>query len=64
MTARSLAPPTGTFIAPEQRNIGMVFQSYAIWPHMTVFQNVAYPLAKEAATELKSTTGWRGFLTA
>jgi iron(III) transport system ATP-binding protein len=38
----------GTFIPPERRNIGMVFQSYAIWPHMTVFQNVAYPLAKEA----------------
>jgi iron(III) transport system ATP-binding protein len=34
-----------TFVAPEQRRIGMVFQSYAIWPHMTVFQNVAYPLA-------------------
>src|SRR4026208_1590475 len=34
----------GTFIPPERRNIGMVFQSYAIWPHMTVFQNVAYPL--------------------
>ncbi len=28
----------------EQRNLGMVFQSYAIWPHMTVTQNVAYPL--------------------
>ena len=39
----------GTFIPPERRNIGMVFQSYAIWPHMTVFQNVAYPLAKEAS---------------
>ncbi len=37
----------GTFIPPERRNIGMVFQSYAIWPHMTVFQNVAYPLAKD-----------------
>jgi iron(III) transport system ATP-binding protein len=35
----------GTFVPPEQRRIGMVFQSYAIWPHMTVFQNVAYPLA-------------------
>ena len=29
---------------PEQRGIGMVFQSYAIWPHMTVYRNVAYPL--------------------
>ncbi len=35
----------GTFVPPERREIGMVFQSYAIWPHMTVFKNVAYPLA-------------------
>ena len=33
-----------TFIPPERRDIGMVFQSYAVWPHMTVFDNVAYPL--------------------
>jgi len=32
------------FVPPENRNIGMVFQSYAVWPHMTVFDNVAYPL--------------------
>ena len=32
------------FVAPHKRNLGMVFQSYAIWPHMTVFDNVAYPL--------------------
>ena len=32
------------FIAPEWRGLGMVFQSYAVWPHMTVFQNVAFPL--------------------
>ena len=34
-----------TYVVPEQRRIGMMFQSYALWPHMTVFQNVAYPLA-------------------
>ena len=32
------------YVPPEKRNIGMVFQSYAIWPHMTVAQNIAYPL--------------------
>ena len=32
------------FIPPNQRNFGMVFQSYAIWPHMTVFANAAFPL--------------------
>lgn len=31
-------------VPPEDRGIGMVFQSYAIWPHMTVFDNIAYPL--------------------
>lgn len=38
MTSRSICVP------PDKRNIGMVFQSYAIWPHMTVEQNVAFPL--------------------
>jgi iron(III) transport system ATP-binding protein len=32
------------FIPAADRNIGMVFQSYAIWPHMSVFENVAFPL--------------------
>ncbi|MDB5764170.1 MAG: putative transporter ATP-binding protein [Herminiimonas sp.] len=32
------------FIAPNKRNFGMVFQSYAIWPHMNVFQNASFPL--------------------
>ena len=31
-------------MAPKDRNIGMVFQSYALYPHMTVFQNISYPL--------------------
>jgi iron(III) transport system ATP-binding protein len=34
----------GTFVPPNRRRIGMVFQSYAIWPHMTVLENVAFPL--------------------
>ena len=34
---------------PEKRDIGMVFQSYAIWPHMTVFENVAFPLSVRRA---------------
>ena len=38
------SPEQGLFLPPEQRDIGMVFQSYAIWPHMTIAQNVAYPL--------------------
>ena len=32
------------FVPPHKRGIGMVFQSYAIWPHMSVFENVAFPL--------------------
>ena len=32
------------FVPPNRRGVGMVFQSYALWPHMTVFSNVAYPL--------------------
>src|SRR5712671_1553393 len=34
----------GVFVPPHRRNLGMVFQSYAIWPHMTVLENVAYAL--------------------
>ena len=34
----------GIFVPPDQRRISMIFQSYALWPHMTVAQNVGYPL--------------------
>ena len=37
-------PPT--WIPPQQRKLGMVFQSYAVWPHLTVCQNIALPLAE------------------
>lgn len=40
----------GVNLPPERRDIGMVFQSYAIWPHMTVFENVALPLKARGAT--------------
>ena len=42
-----------TFVPPEKRSIGMVFQSYAVWPHMNVFQNVAYPLTIQKVNKAK-----------
>ena len=41
---------TKTFVPPDKRNMGMVFRSYAIWPHMTVAENVAYPLKVRRVT--------------
>jgi iron(III) transport system ATP-binding protein len=38
-------PSKRLFVPPERRRLGMVFQSYAVWPHMSVSENVAYPLA-------------------
>jgi ABC-type Fe3+/spermidine/putrescine transport system ATPase subunit len=38
------APDKGVWVPPDKRNVGMMFQSYAIWPHLTVFENVAFPL--------------------
>src|SRR5437868_1433562 len=38
------SPACGILVPPRLRDIGMVFQSYAVWPHMTVRQNVVYPL--------------------
>lgn len=48
-------PGKSLFLPPEKRNLGMVFQSYAVWPHMNVFDNVAYPLKikKMAKNEIK-----------
>jgi iron(III) transport system ATP-binding protein len=45
LAGRPLFDSTSALLVPvHQRGIGMVFQSYAIWPHMTVFENVAFPL--------------------
>lgn len=49
----------GVFVPPEDRHLGMVFQSYAVWPHLDVFENVAFPLrirrqgSKRDETEIK-----------
>ena len=49
-------PVAGVNISPDIRGIGVVFQDYAVWPHMTVFDNVGFPLkiAKRPASELKT----------
>lgn len=51
----------GVDVPANKRHLGMVFQSYAIWPHMSVFQNVAYPLIsgrrKTPAAEVKERVG-------
>jgi iron(III) transport system ATP-binding protein len=58
------------FLPPEQRRMGMVFQTYAIWPHMTVFENIAFPLRERRvrASEIRERVmailemlGLRGF---
>ena len=50
----------GLFVPPDHRKLGMVFQSYAIWPHMNVFDNVAFPLTvtkpRPSAREIKERT--------
>lgn len=48
----------GASLPPDRRNIGVVFQDYAVWPHMSVFQNVSYPLkiAKTPKDELARRT--------
>src|SRR5690606_1194927 len=43
-------------LPPEGRRIGMVFQSYALWPHMTVAENVAYPLLRQKISKSERET--------
>src|SRR3954468_5320045 len=40
----------GSVVPPERRNMGMIFQSYAVWPHMTVRENVGYGLKMKKAS--------------
>jgi iron(III) transport system ATP-binding protein len=43
------------YLPPEERGLGMVFQAFAVWPHMTIFDNVAFPLQvqKRPAAEIR-----------
>ena len=38
------SPKKNHYLPPEKRNFGMVFQAFAVWPHLTVYENVAFPL--------------------
>jgi iron(III) transport system ATP-binding protein len=49
------APDRGVLVPPRLRNVGMVFQSYAVWPHMTVRQNVTYPLRQRKVARADQT---------
>jgi iron(III) transport system ATP-binding protein len=61
----------GVFVPPNKRRFGMVFQSYAVWPHMTVLDNVSYPLKvqggrsraeqRDRAMETLQTVGLGGY---
>jgi iron(III) transport system ATP-binding protein len=53
------SPRSRIFVPAEKRQIGMVFQSYAIWPHMNVFQNVAFPLTQGQKRVSKSSVAER-----
>src|SRR6187431_309469 len=48
------SPARGILVPPRLRELGMVFQSYAVWPHMTVRQNVIYPLKHRKITREES----------
>jgi iron(III) transport system ATP-binding protein len=56
----------GTNVPPEKRRLGMVFQSYALWPHLSVAQNIAYPLIsaglskEEIASRTNAMLEWIG----
>ncbi len=52
----------GINVPPHKRNMGMVFQSYALWPHMTVSQNIGYPLVRRGVAPRESESRIREYL--
>ena len=56
---RLISSPRGV-VPPERRNVGMVFQGYALWPHLTVEQNIAFglELRRRSRDEIRREVGW------
>lgn len=52
------SPKRNYYLPPEKRNFGMVFQAFAVWPHLSVYENVAFPLRirKLPASEIEKRT--------
>jgi ABC-type Fe3+/spermidine/putrescine transport system ATPase subunit len=48
----------GLFVPPHERDLGMVFQSYAVWPHLTVAENVAFPLTVKGGRDIAAGVAW------
>jgi len=65
-TTAAFDAASGLFDPPEKRRLGMVFQSYALWPHLSVAENVGYPLAAagvqkaEIRTRVEAMLDWVG----
>ena len=51
-------PARDVFVPPHERSLGMVFQSYAIWPHMTVADNVGFPLTARGIKDTAEPVRW------
>ena len=51
-------PATNLFVPPHERDLGMVFQSYAVWPHLTVAENVAFPLTVKGERDVAASVNW------
>jgi len=61
------SPEKKIFLSPRERNVAMVFQSYALYPHLSVFENIAFPLrvakAKEIGKPVRNTAHTLGIAT-
>jgi ABC-type Fe3+/spermidine/putrescine transport system ATPase subunit len=51
-------PVSDLFVPPHERDLGMLFQSYAVWPHLTVAENVAFPLIVKGEREVAAAVAW------